>query len=106
MRFKEGGNWTSCLPLICPPGGKQPRTYQEFFNIMYRPLIRDIAQKIREQPIAKVNIRENLYFEGIRVVYYKRAPLGLDFILQLETDEQVQLTTMEFVRLVSTDDKL
>jgi len=106
MRFKEGGNWTSCLPLICPPGGKQPRTYQEFFNIYYAPLYRNIIQKNREQPKAQARKRENLYFKGIRVVDYKRAPFGLDFILQLETGEQVQLTTMEFVRLVSTDDKL
>ena len=106
MRFKQGSDWTKCLPLIDPPGGKQPRTYQEFSNIIYGPLFRDIAQKIREQPTAQAKIGENLYYKGNRVVDYKRAPLGLDFILQLETGEQVQITVMEFVRSVSTDDEL
>ena len=106
MRFKEGCHWTSCLPLICPPGGKQPRTYQEFFNIIYAPLYRDIIQKTREQPTAQIKKRENLYYKRKRVVNYKRAPFSLDFILQLETGEQVQLTTIEFVRSVSADDEL
>ena len=106
MRFKNGSDWTKCLPLIAPPGGKQPRTYQEFFNIIYGPLFRDIIQKNRDQPKAQARKTENLYYKGDQVVGYKRAPIGTDFILLLENGEQVQLTIMEFVRSISTADEL
>ena len=60
MRFKEGSDWTSCLPLLRPPGGKQPRTYQEFFNYMYRDLIPELFHEQPEMPKAVFRKRENL----------------------------------------------
>ena len=102
MRFLEGGDWTKKLVSMDPDGGIQSRTktYQEYFNHVYEPLVGDLFKNIHRKSKYKKRAIHNLYYKGIRVVDYERVPLGFDFIIRLETGEKVQLTTMEFIRFV------
>jgi len=102
MRFLEGGDGTIKLVSLDPDGEIQPRTntYQEYFNHVYEPLVGDLLKNIHRKSRHIKGAINNLYYNGIRVVDCGRVPLGFDFIIRLETGENVQLTTMEFIRFV------
>lgn len=101
MRFKEGSDWTGLLPLPNLPRDKQPRTYQEFFNYMYRDLIPEHFREQQKIPQAVFRRRESFYYKDILVVGYKRTPCGSGFILIFENGEKVEISIIDFVRLSS-----